>query len=518
MDVAFGKLGFYTGEMSDRQIKKLAANPATEDFTVSNETPLTLTYPTQSLPNKYVTSYSDTNTSEWDYANTHDPAIFKDPKSNYYYAYSTDTNRGSTVTGGIHIRRSLDLITWEYVNTAFRGNYPEAATSHVGKNSGNNYIFWAPDIIYLNNTYYLYYCMSQFGTANSYIGVATSSSPAGPFVHDDTHGGEIYKSTGNNPNEPNAIDPNVLYDNDGNLWCFYGSFFGGIYAIQLDTNTGLPLNGQGKGTQVAGGNHVAMEGPYVVMEGDYYYLFVSYGNLNSDYNVRVFRCPVSEGITGNYVDSQGYNAKVGASGNAITNSNYRLHGNKILGGYKIGNNMGYRAPGHMSVLKDNGKYYMVSHTRTDNMPSYNFFISIRQMFFTDDGWCVLNQNEYIGESLQMMNLANVAGTYDAVKTVTGTATENYINFENGMVENSNIADAHETLSKSLTLNEDGTVTGEHGTGTWILTDDYKITITIGTDEYHGFVIATKDLRGRNVISFTTINQNGVYLFGNCIQA
>lgn len=521
----FSNFGFYTGTMLDEQVKKLARDPATLDFTIvsadteTDVTPLPVTYPSASIPSdKYVTNYSDTNTSQWGYANTHDPSVFKDPNSNYYYAYSTDANRGTTVTGGIHIRRSLDLIHWEYVNTAFRGNYPQAAIDHVKANSGNDYIFWAPDILYLNNRYYLYYCISQFGKADSYIGVAVSDDPYGPFVHDETHGGEIYKSTGQDKNKPNAIDPNVLYDASGNLWCFYGSFFGGIYAIQLDKATGLPLSGQGMGTHVAGGSGVAMEGPYVVMEGGYYYLFVSYGDLNTDYNVRVFRCPVSEGITGNYVDSQGYNAKVGASGKAITTSDFRLHGNKILGGYKIGDNMGYRAPGHMSVLKDGGNYYMVSHTRTDAMPSYNFFISVRQMFFTDDGWCVLNQNEYAGERLQAMNVANVMGVYDAVMTVTGTEVENFVKYEGGNpVQNVNSADAHETLSKQIAFNANGTVTGEHGTGDWFISDDYKITVTIGTDVYVGFVIAAKDSKGNNVISFTAINQNGVYLFGNCIK-
>lgn len=38
---------------------------------------------------------------------------------------------------------------------------------------------------------------------------------------------------------PNAIDPCVLYDKDGNLWMSYGSWFGGLFMLKLDANTGL---------------------------------------------------------------------------------------------------------------------------------------------------------------------------------------------------------------------------------------------------------------------------------------
>ena len=37
----------------------------------------------------------------------------------------------------------------------------------------------------------------------------------------------------------NVIDPCVFYDNDGQLWMSYGSWFGGIWMLQLDEETGL---------------------------------------------------------------------------------------------------------------------------------------------------------------------------------------------------------------------------------------------------------------------------------------
>jgi len=46
-------------------------------------------------------------------------------------------------------------------------------------------------------------------------------------------------TTWNNGNCPHAIDPCVLYDEDGNLWMVYGSWSGGIWMLELDENTGL---------------------------------------------------------------------------------------------------------------------------------------------------------------------------------------------------------------------------------------------------------------------------------------
>jgi len=37
----------------------------------------------------------------------------------------------------------------------------------------------------------------------------------------------------------NAIDPCVKYDENGDLWMVYGSWFGGIYFLKLDNETGL---------------------------------------------------------------------------------------------------------------------------------------------------------------------------------------------------------------------------------------------------------------------------------------
>lgn len=69
------------------------------------------------------------NESAWNIMNTHDPEIIKD--GSYYYTFSTDYKVGGTATPGIQVRRSTDLINWEWVGYALSG-VPAAAKSWTG--------------------------------------------------------------------------------------------------------------------------------------------------------------------------------------------------------------------------------------------------------------------------------------------------------------------------------------------------------------------------------------------------
>jgi beta-xylosidase len=74
---------------------------------------------------------------------------------------------------------------------------------------------WAPDAAFKNGTYYLYFpAKDRQGIFR--IGVATSSSPAGPFIAEK---------------EPIAgsfsIDPAVFIDDDGQAYMYFGGLWGG---------------------------------------------------------------------------------------------------------------------------------------------------------------------------------------------------------------------------------------------------------------------------------------------------
>ena len=73
----------------------------------------------------------------------------------------------------------------------------------------------------------------------------------------------------------------------------YGSFWGGCHVLKLNKTTGFAEE-EGIGVCIARRpkwQSGSMEGPYMVYnaQNNYYYLFVSYGSLKSDYNIRVGR-------------------------------------------------------------------------------------------------------------------------------------------------------------------------------------------------------------------------------------
>ncbi len=82
---------------------------------------------------------------------------------------------------------------------------------------------WSPGIAHVGGTYYFYF------TANWQIGVATATSPDGPF-HDAL--GHPLVTTGQYGTH--AIDPNVFVDDDGRAYLYFGN--GGARVVELNSD------------------------------------------------------------------------------------------------------------------------------------------------------------------------------------------------------------------------------------------------------------------------------------------
>ena len=80
----------------------------------------------------------------------HDPSRLTRVGNTYYLFYTSQ---------GIVEKTSTDLRNWTDVSQVFPGNPPAWTTNAVPGFTGN---FWAPDVIYLNGIYYLYYAVSTF--------------------------------------------------------------------------------------------------------------------------------------------------------------------------------------------------------------------------------------------------------------------------------------------------------------------------------------------------------------------
>lgn len=270
-----------------------------------------------------------------------DPTIIK--QDNTFYLFGTGD--------GLVEWSSTDLVNWKLQKRVFA-----SVPSWINKLlPGIGASIWAPDISYYNGQYYLYYCVSQFGTNNSAIGVATNKTlnPADANYQWIDHGMVIRSY--DNVSYFNALDPNVATDDEGNAYLVFGSFWQGIKMAKLSADrlsvAGSPDNAPVIASRNSAFNmqvyqlgpaNNAVEGGFVYKKNDYYYLFASFDyccrGSNSNYKIVVGR---SKTIDGSYVD---------AAGVPLANGGGTV--------FRTGDASFY-AVGHNAVINVNGNDYLV---------------------------------------------------------------------------------------------------------------------------------------------------------------
>ena len=406
---------------------------------------------------------------------------------------------------------------------------------------------WAPDIVYnpVLEKWCLYYSMS--GDASNFrssVFMMTSDNITGPYVWDDfivfsgfnnSRGGagfEDYKKvTGdtsvdarylssngtswNNNYGVSCIDPAVLYDHEGNLWMFYGSWSGGIFLIKLDENTGLrdltydygyaDVAWEGTslvydpylGYHVAGGYYVSGEGPYVEYIDGYYYLFMSYGFYSPEggYNMRVFR---SATINGKYTDPDGTWAVYASGG--FNYGNNTDHGMILMQNYKWSwwTGVGYVAQGHNSVLTDDdGKVYLVYHVKYDNK-TIQHNVEVHELVANADGWYLAAPFQKSASDALLTGSEDISGNWSVI-------VHNPVDYANLKVNTDQL----------LTLNGDGTLSGLY-TGTWTRDAQYITIVTNEAGTFKGTLMlqqAEGVENGYTTYTFTAINENNLCIWG-----
>lgn len=365
------------------------------------------------MPNPWQDDYSAVSSMgdyrSWGTYNVYDPSCRK--LGDYYYMYSTDAIWGenrkeaeekNVPLGYIQVRRSKDLVNWEFVGWAFPEIPQEAVQwvrSHAGGEGATN--IWAPYIIPSGDKYRLYYCVSAFGRKTSYIGMAESASPEGPW----TQRGCVVKT--DNSSVMNAIDPSIAVDSvTGKWWMHYGSFFGGLYCVELNPATGLPVREGDKGHLIARRANYRkdnLEAPEIIYNPDLkqYYLFVSYDPLMTTYNVRVGRSDKAEGP---FTDFFGVELK-------DTTNNYPV----LTAPYRFNNHLGWAGTAHCGVFtSDEGQYFMVHQGRL-SPDNQMMNLHLRQVFFTADGWPVVSPERYTGSTPRNFSAADMAGEWEIIR-------------------------------------------------------------------------------------------------------
>jgi arabinan endo-1,5-alpha-L-arabinosidase len=296
----------------------------------------------------------------------HDPVMIW--QDSVYYLFTTGSN--------IPFSRSRDMVNWERAGTVFESS-PSWITQDVIPNWRPNGSMWAPDVAYVNGTYYVYYSVSAFARNTSAIGVVTNTT-----LHPEDENykwvdhGMVIQSV---PNRDfwNAIDANLIMDGRTG-WLSFGSFWGGLKMVKLAPDLlsvaqpeewytiarqprtfALPDTDPGDGT---------VEAPHIMKRFQYFYLFVSTDyccrGLYSDYKVTVGR---SRNVEGPYVDRDG-NLMSNGGGTIVAEGNQR-----------------WAATGHPAAYMIDGVSYLMFHgyDKADNGRSK---LIIREMKWDRSEW------------------------------------------------------------------------------------------------------------------------------------
>lgn len=509
--------------------------------------------------------------SDLKHVSVHDPSIVKADGAYYVLGSHTASAKSSDLMQWQQLNSDYGNVT----DTPFYGNLKETLAEPfewAGCDDGDcigGYAVWAPDAIW--NPYYkwedgstgayMLYCCTSSTWRRSAICYLVSKDFEGPYEYVDTIVYSGFTKTGevdgngnrntkwdndylnlnellekgsenggfdeisdnwftaeggwNNNYAPNAIDPNLFFDAEGEkLYMSYGSWSGGLFLLELDRTTGAAIypgvdstdEVSGNfvdryfGVHLTGGNHQSGEAPYLIYDEEtgYYYLYETYGGLTAEggYNMRLFR---SENPTGPYLDAKGQNA-------ANNGENNDLYGIKLIGNYGFYNQIGKRAAGHNSAaIDEDGSRYLFYHQRFDMDPQLEAHeVRVHQQFLNEDLWPVTAVYEYQGETPEHYEDADVIGSYEFINH--GTAT-------NGEMLDTQL----------LTLYEDGTVDGA-ADGTWSKTASGKgydyVTFEMNDGTvYKGFFFLQhkENTEEEPVMTFSAIGTDNTSIWGSMVD-
>ncbi len=293
----------------------------------------------------------------------HDPVMIKEGDT--YYLFCTGM--------GVSILESNDMKTWRESGSIFT----EAPAWTMEALPGFRGHMWAPDVIYHNGLYHVFYACSAFAKNTSVIGHVTNTTldrnnPAYKWVDQ----GKIIQSV---PNRDmwNAIDANIVIDDNGTPWMDFGSFWDGIKMVKLTPDLmavaqpeewySLSRRARTHTLDDTDPGDGAVEAPFIFRKNGYYYLLVSFDyccrGLNSDYKIAVGR---SKNVEGPYFDKDGMSMAIG--------------GGTII----AAKNKDYVGVGHCAAYSFDDGDYLIAHGYDAKTGESK--LVVRKMKWDNDGW------------------------------------------------------------------------------------------------------------------------------------
>jgi arabinan endo-1,5-alpha-L-arabinosidase len=438
----------------------------------------------------------------WRHYNSHDPSVvdardFMEDPGSFFYSYGTDVAFGHAIRPGLQIRRSINLVEWEFVGWVFNG-LPTAGSSFITTNGGipNNGL-WAPYMLKVGDEYRLYYSLASNVGRLSCIGLAVSDDPRGPFQERGIVVRSVPEGT-----HTNAIDPSIVIDNGGRHWMYYGSSWDGIYLMELNPETGLALTNGSIGRRIAhrgftnGIMNGNIEGPEIIYNEEFgmYYLFIAYDWLETKYNVRVGRSMSPEGL---FVDIHGQDMNQFQDDNPMLIAPYQFNGHS-----------GWQGVSHPAVFEKDGQTYMAHQGRPGVNPFY-MVLHTRQVFWTEDGWPMVSSQRFALEDETPVEESELVGEWESIRfgyrVVPGFANEQTTpDFQ---------------VSQPLVIDEGGTVNGNANTSWSYEAPWLTISLNGGAEVRTLFIERGRDWENgvASTILFTGMNQEAVTYWGKKIE-
>lgn len=404
-----------------------------------------------------------------------DPSVFYDEESGYYYCFGSDNV----------VIKSTDLVNWFGRTTYFA--HPESASSNAvmafsqfesveewGKTHGygneedssdknNDRTPLSPEIVKVGDTYYLYFALSKISGANeSAIFCVKTDNLASAIENKEWEDvGLVISSCSGD--KANAVHPSIVSDGN-NLYMAYGGTYGAdkingeIYLVTLNKKTGLLKdNSVGDKISTSHGDEVYRTGTLIADPGsipalskssgslvsgadivynddtEYYYLFVTYGEESTNYNIRVAR---SQNIAGPYTDYNGESM-------ADFSKNMYDVGYMLMGGYNFTNSssgrvsytdVGRASIGSPKVIKSSdGTWFIASQSqlyyKVDSVITTGSAIAeenalkinsapsleVRQLLWSESGWPMAMPEVYSGEVAGSgLKLKELYGNWDII--------------------------------------------------------------------------------------------------------
>ena len=466
-------------------------------------------------PNPWKDDYSDISGMEhyksWGTYNVHDPSCLK--IGDTYYMYSTDAifreNRrkaaeSNVPIGFIQVRTSKDLVHWNFVGWAFP-EIPQEATNWVLSHSNNKGAknIWAPYIVQYKNKFRLYYCVSAFGLQSSCIGLAESDSPLGPWIQ---KGSVVKTQVGD---KMNAIDPTIITDAlTGKTWMYYGSFFGGLYVVELNPESGLTIVQNDQGKSIARRANLKkdnIEAPEIIYNKALkkYFLFMSYDPLMTTYNVRVGRSDKPEGP---FTDYFGKDLR-----DTINHFPILTHP------YKFDNQPGWAGTGHCSVFTNGKGDFFMAHQSRLSPDNQLMDMHIREVKWTAEGWPVVSPERYTSSKQSTIHKNELAGNWEIIR-IQDSQTERKLEFGQILWGQNLLKQSEINISKHIKLMSNGDLSQDM-TGKWNFSAQKGLTFILKDETIKNLIVFIgHDWENETeTILFTGLDKSGRSVWGKKVR-